>query len=531
MRKDKIEQFKTEAFDLVVIGGGITGAGIALDAATRGMKVALLEANDFASGTSSRSTKLIHGGLRYLKQLEIGLVHEVGSERAIVHRLAPHLVHPEKMLLPLVKNGTFGKFSTSVGLFVYDLLANVKGNDRRKMLNKEETLAKEPLLRSSDLIGGGYYAEYRTDDARLTIENIKTAIEHGAICLNYCKIDGFQKENGKIIGVNAYDLETGETFGIKAKNVINAAGPWVDDLRKADESMNNKHLFLSKGVHIVVSHNRFPLQQSIYFDNNDGRMMFAIPRHLTTYIGTTDTAYKGDKDNILPDNADVEYILAATNQMFPSAQLESMDVISSWSGVRPLIFEEGKSAGEMSRKDEIFHAESGLISMAGGKLTGYRKMSEKVVDLLSKTPSKSKETTLTGGYFADYQDVIEYKKTISARLERMGLENTSSAEYLVNNYGRQTDIILDSIVEIGGTNETSCALAEAEFCIHNELVVHLLDFFHRRTGRIYFYPFTIERSLEAVATHFANHFGWSAEKKQAEMNSVIDEMKSLVSFV
>jgi glycerol-3-phosphate dehydrogenase len=529
MRKDKIEQFKSEAFDLVVIGGGITGAGIALDAATRGMKVALLEAQDFASGTSSRSTKLIHGGLRYLKQLEIGLVHEVGSERAIVHQLAPHLVHPEKMLLPLVKNGTFGKFSTSLGLFVYDMLANVKGDDRRKMLNKEETLAKEPLLRSSDLVGGGYYAEYRTDDARLTIENIKTAIEHGAVCLNYCKVNGFQKENGKIIGINAIDLESGETFGIKAKNVINAAGPWVDDLRKADESMNNKHLFLSKGVHIVVSHNRFPLQQSIYFDNNDGRMMFAIPRDLTTYIGTTDTAYKGDKDNILPEKVDVDYILAATNQMFPSAQLETMDVISSWSGVRPLIYEEGKSAGEMSRKDEIFRADTGLISMAGGKLTGYRKMSEKVIDLISQEKSKSKETTLTGGYFANYQDVIAYKKSIAARLERMGLSNTS-AEYFVNNYGRQTDIILDSVVEIGGDTNTASVLAEAEFCIHNELVVHLLDFFHRRTGRVYFYPFTIEPCLETVANHFANHFGWSDEKRKAEMKSVTDEMKSLVTF-
>jgi glycerol-3-phosphate dehydrogenase len=529
MRKNIINQLKNDHFDLVVIGGGITGAGIALDAATRGLKTALIEANDYASGTSSSSTKLIHGGLRYLKQLEFKLVHEVGSERAIVHRLAPHLVHPEKMLLPLLKNGTFGKFGTSLGLWVYDVLANVKGDDKRTMLNKKTTLDKEPLLRNYDLVGGGFYAEYRTDDARLTIENIKTAVQNGAFCLNYCKANGFEKENGKITGVEVTDKEGNQSFTIKTAKVINAAGPWVDELRTADKSMNKKRLFLSKGVHLVVPHSRLPLKQSVYFDNNDGRMLFAVPRHLVTYIGTTDTAYKGDKNSIVADNDDVEYILNAANQMFPSVKLEAIDVISTWAGVRPLIYEEGKSASEMSRKDEVFHSDSGLISIAGGKLTGYRKMAERLVNLLTNAPCETKNTHLLGGYFNDYQEVIDYKKTIHERLERMGLA-TEMSDYLVNNYGRQTEEILDNIVAIGGNSNSALALAEADFCIQKEQALHLLDFFNRRTGRIYFYPFSIEHCLEDVATFFAKKLNWDETKRLSEIESVRNEIKRLVSF-
>ncbi|MEO0339450.1 MAG: glycerol-3-phosphate dehydrogenase/oxidase, partial [Bacteroidota bacterium] len=348
-RPQLLHELSTNTYDLLVIGGGITGAGIALDAASRGLKVALIEKDDFGAGTSSKSTKLIHGGLRYLKQFEIQLVREVGQERATVHRLAPHLVLPEKMLLPLVKGGTYGPWATSVGLYVYDFLAGVKGDDKRRMLNKKNTMQKEPLLSPEGLLGSGYYAEYRTDDARLTIENIKTAFSYGAQCINYVKADSFIYENEQIKGANAIDTLSGDTIAIKAEYVISAAGPWVDTLRKEDQSLQGKHLFLSKGVHIVVPFEKLPIKQSIYFDNDDGRMLFAIPRNRVTYIGTTDTPYKGDLDRIPIDLEDVNYLLRATNQMFPDIELKVEDVESSWAGLRPLIFEEGKSASEMSR--------------------------------------------------------------------------------------------------------------------------------------------------------------------------------------
>lgn len=277
-RKNKLEQLTTEEFDILVIGGGITGAGIALDGATRGLKVAVVEMQDFAGGTSSRSTKLVHGGLRYLKQFQIGVVAEVGRERAIVYENGPHVTTPEWMLLPFHKGGTFGSFSTSIGLKVYDFLAQVKKGERRKMLSPTETLKKEPLVKNKNLKGGGYYVEYRTDDARLTIEVMKAAIAKGALAINYVKSNNFiYDDNRQIIGADIVDVQTGEAYKVKAKQVVNAAGPWVDEVRGKDYAKNNKQLRLTKGVHIVFDQSVFPLRQAVYFDTPDKRMVFAIP--------------------------------------------------------------------------------------------------------------------------------------------------------------------------------------------------------------------------------------------------------------
>lgn len=363
-----IEKLQNQQFDILIIGGGITGAGIALDAASRGLKTALVEKKDFASGTSSKSTKLIHGGLRYLKQFDFWLVKEVGSERAIVHQLAPHLVIPEKMLLPIIENGTYGTWLTSIGLKVYDILASVDGDDRRRMLEKKEALEKEPLLPKKILKGAGYYAEYRTDDARLTIENIKTAQQHGAICLNYAEVKDFVYTDQKVSGVNVKDVLSHSEFTIKANLVVNATGPWVDELRVINQSKKGKQLHLTKGVHLVVPYEKFPVKQSVYFDIPDGRMMFAIPRGKITYFGTTDTNYNDNKDDVLTDAADAIYLISAVNNMFPDIHLEMKDIISTWAGLRPLIHEEGKSASELSRKDEIFISDTRLISIAGANL-------------------------------------------------------------------------------------------------------------------------------------------------------------------
>ncbi|HEY9576818.1 MAG TPA: FAD-dependent oxidoreductase, partial [Pseudobacillus sp.] len=226
-REEWLDYLQAEEFDLLVIGGGITGAGIALDATVRGMKTALIEMQDFAAGTSSRSTKLVHGGLRYLKQFEIGVVAEVGKERAIVYENGPHVTTPEWMLLPLHKGGSFGKVTTGIGLRVYDFLADVKKSERRLMLTAEETLRKEPLIKKEGLVGSGYYVEYRTDDARLTVEVMKKAVEQGAGAVNYVKAEKFIYESSKVAGIQATDLLTGQAMEIKAKTVVNAAGPWV----------------------------------------------------------------------------------------------------------------------------------------------------------------------------------------------------------------------------------------------------------------------------------------------------------------
>jgi len=502
-REATIAELTKETFDLVVIGGGITGGGIALDAASRGMKVALVEKDDFASGTSSKSTKLIHGGLRYLKQFDFWLVKEVGSERAIVHRLAPHLVLPEKMLLPLIEGGSYGKWLTSIGLKVYDILAQVTGDDKRQMLDKKQALKKEPLLPKKILNGAGFYAEYRTDDSRLTIENIKTSLHYGAKALNYAEVVDFLYEEGKVAGVKVKDVSSANEFEIKSKYVISAAGPWVDELRSTNNSKKGKRLHLTKGVHLVFPFEKLPVKQSVYFDIPDGRMMFAIPRGKITYVGTTDTNYNLDKDDIRTDLADAIYLISAVNNMFPDIQLEMEDIISSWAGVRPLIHEEGKSASELSRKDEIFTSDSGLISIAGGKLTGYRKMAERVVNRIAKPmeeeghvlkPCTTDTIPLCGSDFKKFKHVKKYIDEVYQRIKDDGF-TYHDAWFLITNYGKQTEKVLDLYRSFKNKDaQLRMIRAELHYGISHEMVMNPMDFFIRRTGRLYF-------DIESIRTY------------------------------
>ncbi|MBS3739614.1 MAG: FAD-dependent oxidoreductase [Psychroflexus sp.] len=519
-RKPLIHQIKHTKYDILIIGGGVTGAGIALDAASRGLKTCLIEKNDFASGTSNKSTKLIHGGLRYLKQMEIGLVKESGSERAIVHNLVPHLVVPEKMLLPLIEGGTYGKTMTSIGLKVYDFLADVEGDDKRKMLSAKETLEKEPLLNKDNLKGGGFYAEYRTDDARLTIELLKKASAYGADILNYCEMTEFvYKDNGKIKHIYVKDHNSNEKFIIKSKAYISAAGPWVDKVRTKDTSLNNKRLHLTKGVHLVFSRERFPLSQSIYFDVPDGRMIFAIPRGRATYVGTTDTTYKGDLNRVVATKDDANYLIDAVNNMFPKLNLKIDDIESNWAGLRPLIHEDGKDPSDLSRKDEIFVSDSGLVSIAGGKLTGYRKMAQRTIDEALKQfkkkrlkrlkPSTTKQIQLTSAPLKNLDDVKKYQKILTHKLENEGIDDDYQAWYLTSNYGRQADIILKKMnFFINPTPIERLVRAELWYTVHHEMVNGLSDFFVRRTGRLYFDIESVRQFRHVVEEDLIKYLKW-----------------------
>lgn len=526
-RQATFKKFDTKQYDIVVIGGGITGAGIALDASLRGLKTALFEKHDFAFGTSSRSTKLIHGGLRYLKQLEFGLVKEVGSERAIVHTLAPHLTIAEKMLLPLNEGRGLGSFLTSFGLKLYDWLAGVKPEDQRRMLTRKQTLKAEPLLKPDDITGSGLYAEYRTDDARLTIEIIKTAAANGADLVSYCEVSDFIYENGKIVRVKIRDVLSNGEHEVRTLSVVNATGPWVDQLREIDHSRKGKQLHLTKGVHIVVPYEKFPVKQAIYFDVPDGRMIFAIPRGRVTYVGTTDTDYHGRQEDVITTKEDALYLLNGVKSTFPSVNLQLSDIESSWAGLRPLIHEEGRSASELSRKDEIFISDSGLISMAGGKLTGYRKMSERAVNLVIKRNFSDKNLKdchtamikLTGGDFRNAKEVVDYTKRLEVKLTSIGLAR--HAKYLVYNYGRQSDVILSHLMEMNESfSELSLAKAELWFSIHHEMVISPLDFFVRRTGMLFFHMDRLPALIQPIMEEFKKYFEWSDEKLNMEINKV-----------
>ncbi|MFS0688020.1 glycerol-3-phosphate dehydrogenase/oxidase [Sporosarcina sp. 179-K 8C2 HS] len=538
--RPKVKHFMRDyQFDLLVIGGGITGAGIALDAVTRGLSVALIDMQDFAAGTSSRSTKLIHGGLRYLKQMELKIVSETGKEREIVYRNALHVTKPERMLLPFHKGGSFGKLTTSAGLFVYDKLAGVRKEERREMLSAEETLAMEPLVREEGLLGGGHYVEYRTDDARLTIEVLKKAAQKGALCLNYMKAEQFNYDDGKVAGVTSRDMLTGEVIDISASVVVNATGPWVDELREKDEVSNDKRLRLTKGTHIVIDKVVFPLQQAIYFDSPDGRMIFAIPRGNKAYIGTTDTFFDGDRANPVANEEDIAYLLDALHYMFPSVKVDRNDVESTWAGIRPLIYEKGKDPSEISRKDEIWEAGTGLITIAGGKLTGYRKMAETVVDYVvmripttSFGPCVTEHLPLSGGDFESEEQFAIYIESKSNEAELYGLTN-EEGRALASMYGTNVDLVYNyaSAVSTEQTVLPATWKAEILYSIHYEMAMTPSDFFIRRKGDLFFNISYAKLYKEAATDYMGDILSYSVETKErylAELEQHIKEAEGKV---
>lgn len=543
LNRDVIKgRLKEEEYDVVIIGGGITGAGIALDAADRGMKVALVEMQDFAQGTSSRSTKLVHGGLRYLKQFQVGVVAETGRERAIVYENGPHVTTPEWMLLPMHKGGTFGKFTTSIGLAMYDRLAGVKKSERKKMLNKKETLEKEPLVKKKGLKGGGYYVEYRTDDARLTIEVMKRAAEKSADILNYTKSMNFTyNDNEKVNGIQVTDMLTDEAYTIHAKKVINASGPWVDEVRGADYSRNNKQLRLTKGVHIVIDQSKFPLQQAVYFDTkSDGRMIFAIPREGKAYIGTTDTFYNNDKASPLPTQEDRDYLVDAVNYMFPGLDITDKDIESSWAGIRPLILEEGKDPSEISRKDEIWEGKSGLLTIAGGKLTGYRHMAKGIVDLLAKRlqqdfgkkfgPCETKHLTISGGDIGGSANFDHFVEEKVAEAKKYQID-AKTAEDIAQRYGSNADEIY-KIAHTAQYQNSGLPLeiyAELVYGIQNEMVYKPTDFLIRRTGMLYFDIEDVLKYKEAVVDVLAQLLNYDEIQRSLyteELEEAINEART-----
>ncbi|PNZ10000.1 glycerol-3-phosphate dehydrogenase [Staphylococcus coagulans] len=541
-KRDSVKnKMKNEEYDLVVVGGGITGAGIALDASARGMKVALVEMQDFAQGTSSRSTKLVHGGLRYLKQFQVGVVAETGKERAIVYENGPHVTTPEWMLLPMHKGGTFGKFSTSIGLGMYDRLAGVKKSERKKMLTVQETTDKEPLVKQDGLKGGGYYVEYRTDDARLTIEVMKKAAEQGADILNYAKVNNFLYDNNeKVNGVTVIDRLANDTFKIKGKKVVNATGPWVDEVRSADYSKNNKQLRLTKGVHVVIDQSKFPLRQAVYFDTEkDGRMIFAIPREGKAYVGTTDTFYDNEKSTPLVNQEDRDYLIDAINYMFPTVQIKDEDIESTWAGIRPLILEEGKDPSEISRKDEVWEGKSGLLTIAGGKLTGYRHMALEIVNLVEKRLKQeyklkfnkvdTKYIPISGG---DVGGSANFDKFVEEKVQAAKAFNLDEklARHLASKYGSNVDDLF-AIAQAAQHQTTGLPLelyVELVYSVQNELVVKPTDFLVRRTGALYF---DINRVLEykdIVVDVLADLLGYDANTKaayHAELDKAIQEAR------
>jgi glycerol-3-phosphate dehydrogenase len=383
-RREALAALGDGTFDLLVIGGGINGVGIARDAAMRGLRTALVEAGDFASGTSSRSSKLIHGGLRYLEQGHVGLVLEAVRERERLRRLAPHLVRPQAFVFPVYRGDRVGLVSLTAGLWAYDILAGLWNVRRHRMLGRRAVEAAEPALRRDGLRGAGLYWDYRTDDARLVLETALAASREGAVVVSYASVGAFVKEGGLIVGARVVDrLGGGETV-VRSRAVVNAAGPWVDAVAALD-APGTTRLRLTKGVHVLVPRARVGNRAALVLHAvRDGRVMFAIPWGAQTLVGTTDTDHEGGPD-VPPTVAasDVAYLLESVNHYFPAARLGPEDVVSAFAGLRPLVAPPTGAAlspSSVSREEKMFVSASGLVSLAGGKLTTYRLIAASVVD-------------------------------------------------------------------------------------------------------------------------------------------------------
>jgi glycerol-3-phosphate dehydrogenase len=526
-----------EEFDLAVIGAGITGAAIARDAAMRGMKVALVEKGDFASGTSSKSSKLVHGGLRYLKQLDIGLVKESLSEREKLLHMAPNLVHSAPFLIPIY-SGWKGRLEMHIGLFGYDLLASDSSLGRHRNLSPDELLQEEPLLRQENLSGGSIYYDCLVNDARLTLATVKSAHEHGAVVANYTQATGLDIGKEPFNAVNFREVLKGKEGRIRARVVVVAAGPWTAELFKL-HSEPGPSIRPTKGVHLVFPENRLKVNNVLAVPTPDKRIVFVVPLEQFTYVGTTDTDYAGSLDKILVEAADVEYLLEVLNNCFPSINLGPSDIVSSWAGLRPLIMEEGDPS-KVSRDYYIGLYDDGLAAIAGGKLTTHRTMAQNLIDQVLERythllqgefqPCTTDEVPLTGGEMIDYPS---YLKAQSLGLKgRWGLSSTS-IEHLIHSYGRNHMEILalglrdrKLLEELG----PGCRVIKAQviYGVEDEMALTLEDFMSRRTDLLHFNG---GGGLEVVAARLMGKtLGWSRARRQAEIRKYRQTVQEMFHF-
>src|SRR6266581_5244686 len=371
--------------DLLIIGGGITGAGIARDAALRGFRTALVDKSDFGAGTSSHSSRLIHGGIRYLEHGAFRLVFEASHERRVLLRIAPHLVRPLAFLFPVYRGGRLPAWKLRAGMWLYDLLSSFRNVHWHRWLGAKKVRRVEPGLRDRELIGAALYYDAQADDARLVIATLRSALRAGAIAANYVETTALLKPDGRVRGAVVRDVLTGETATIRANVVVNATGPWSDSLRRLDDPQAEPVMRLTKGAHVTVPRKRVANEHAVtLLSQIDGRVMFVLPWGDLAYIGTTDTDADSSPDALRVTGADVTYLLRSANAAFPDAHLGSNDVVSAWVGLRPLLRQDHGSPSQVTREHRVLESSHGLISIVGGKLTTYRVMARDVVDRVAK---------------------------------------------------------------------------------------------------------------------------------------------------
>ena len=526
-RERTLDRLERERFDCVVIGGGITGAGIAREAALRGLTVALLEASDYAAGTSSRSSKLIHGGLRYLAMGDVALVRSTALERKRIHALAPHLAEPRWLVVPA--RGRAALFKLRAGITAYEKLGAVEDRDRHRNWGRAELETNEPVLDARRFGFACVYREYVTDDSRLVLANLRAAAGAGAALASRMAVDSIVREGERAGGVEAVCRESGRRLRVRARSVINAAGPWVDAVRRLEDGGAKPLLHLSKGVHVVFAGSRLPARNMLILTASDRRTIFVIPRLGVVYVGTTDTTYPHGSD-LWPtiDAEDVAYLLDTVNQSLALDPLAPDDVTAAWAGLRPLIAQPGKAPHEISRRDEVLVGPSGVVTIAGGKLTGFRPMAQETLERAAeihglRLAAAAPPLPLPGGDFDGDLDAL------ASRLTRERALPPATARRLALCYGTEAFALAERGAEPLVPGSPILA-AEVDWAVRVEGALSLEDVHYRRTRAALYHPEAREAGLAPTAQRLAGLLGWSAEREASELAGVRARMAADLAF-
>jgi glycerol-3-phosphate dehydrogenase len=525
--------------DLLVVGGGITGAGIARDAAMRGLRTALVDKSDFGSGTSGRSSRLIHGGLRYLERGGWRLVLEASRERRTLLSIAPHLVWPRSFLFPIHAGGRLPLWKLAAGLWLYDLLALFRNVRVHRVLSKRALRRAEPSLRSHDLKGGARYYDAQCDDTRLTLANIRSAHEHGAMVANYATVDRLAVADGTMRGAHIVDQLRRQSFTVRALAVVNATGPWSDEVRGSDGPP--PLLRRTKGAHVAVPRSRLGNHEAIAMTSPiDGRVMFILPWGDLSYIGTTDTDTTEGPDTVRATAEDVIYLLRSANAYYPEARLQTADVVSTWAGVRPLLrADDSASPSAVSREHRIVDSPSGLISIVGGKLTTYRVMAAQVVDHVARRLQRLDGRPLSARASTDKEPLpggaAHDLAFLGQDIEREGFTG-EVAGHLVRQYGSEAPAVArlaksDAALRRPIVPGHPALRAELVHAIRREMAVTLSDLLVRRTHVFYETPGHAVAEAPELVELAAQELHWDAARKATELTAYLKEVERSIAFL
>ncbi len=531
-RKNNIRDLEKQELDLFIIGGGINGAGVARDASMRGMKVGLIEANDFAFGTSSRSSKLIHGGIRYLENLEFKLVFEALSERAKLFEMCPHLVHHLRFMIPIYKTSRVSLWKMGMGMWLYDLLSLFQAPEMHEKLSPTQAVQRMPSLKTHDLTGAFVYSDAYMDDARLVYETLRSANEHSTYSANYVKAIGAEFDsNKKIKTVLCEDRLTQRQFYVRAKNFVSCVGPWTDQLATSFDPSWKKILRPTKGVHITLPRNRLQMENAVVMGaEKSDRIVFGIPRHEMILIGTTDTDYKESPEKVSVTPEDIKYLLHIVDSYFPGAKIKTEDIMSSYAGVRPLVQDDAGNEGKTSREHTIFRDPHGVNYVAGGKYTTYRLIAHEVVeyvlkslDVDNKIKYKSVDTTLP---LNKYSGAAEYDAALASysKWKRNSTLSLNDVQSLAERYGLEAEKMLMDF-----PNKNALEI-EAIQSIENTMCLNLIDFYSRRVPTFLATKEHGLQTLNSIGKIFQEYLNWSDSRLEEEKEKYRQYVDSELSW-